>query len=138
MMKIKFDQNVIKTMSMFELVTRVGAKDCFDLDDKMYFVVGTGQVGKALGKGAVNVKKLENMLKKKVRIVEYSTDLGQFVRNVVNPLKLNEVVIEGGVVTITAVDHKTRGLLIGRGAQHLRQYEQIVKRYFPIEEMKVS
>lgn len=138
MMKIKFDQDVLKTMSMFELVTRVNAKDCFEIEDRWYFIVPTGFIGKALGKGASNIKKLEGMLKKKVRVIEYSSDLDQFVRNVVNPLKLSEVVIDGNVVTMTAVDHKTRGLLIGRGAQHLRTFETIVKRYFDVEEMKVN
>jgi len=36
------------------------------------------------------------------------------------------------------LDLKTRGLLIGRNAAHLRSYEEIMKRYFPVKELKVN
>ena len=45
---------------------------------------------------------------------------------------------EGGIVFLDPKDLKTRGLLIGRGASNLRFFEAIVKRYFPIDELKVT
>ena len=77
------------------------------------------------------------MLKKKVKIVEYSDDLIQFVANVVAPIKVKEIVEEDGIVTITPMDSMSRGLLIGRSAVNLRGFENIVKRFYPIKEIKV-
>ena len=83
------------------------------------------------------MRNLENKLKKRVKIVEYHTDVMQFVKNVVAPLELKEVKMEDSTVFLSAKDLKTRGLLIGRGASNLRLFEAIVQRYFPIKELRV-
>ena len=62
----------------------------------------------------------------------------EFVRNAVAPSELMDVSEEDGVVTMTAADHQTRGILIGRSASNLRATETLVKRYFPIKELKVA
>lgn len=137
--KIKFDADSMKVISLFETITGASVKDCFDAEDgRLIIAVNEGEIGKAIGKGSVNVKKIENVLKKKVRIIEFSPDLEKFIRNVVYPLKVAEIAVEGGIAVLTAADHQTRGLLIGRSAQNLRGYETIVKRYFPVEELKVN
>lgn len=128
----------MKTMSIFENVTRSKVKDSFiDDNNQMMFVVQEGEISKAIGKGGQNVKKLEKMLNRKIKIVEFNPNLVRFVRNLIHPIKAKDVVEEGGIVTITGFDTRTKGLLIGKGAQNLRNYTQIVKRYFDIEEIKV-
>jgi N utilization substance protein A len=124
-------------MALFEQVTHVGVKDCFLQNERLIFVVKEGDIGKAIGKGGVNIKKIENMVKKKVKIVEHSDDLAKFVANVVAPVKVKEVSVEDDVVVVTPVDSMGRGLLIGRGAVNLRGFEDIVKRFFSIKEIKV-
>ena len=125
-------------MSLFESITRSKLKDCFEQDTSLVFVVKEGEVGKAVGKKAANVKKLELKLNKKIKIIEYSPNLLDFVKNVIHPFKLQDVIDEEGTVTMTAIDSNTRGMLIGRNAQNLRQYETIVKRFFDIKELKVA
>jgi len=44
---------------------------------------------------------------------------------------------EMGIVTIAGPDSKTKGLLIGRNAQNLRNLEANVRRYFEVKEIKV-
>ncbi len=138
MSRIKLDVNSIKIISLFETITRAAVKDCFEDNERIVIVVNEGEIGKAIGKGSVNIRKIEGALKKKIKVIEFSPDLQQFIKNVVYPLRLSESVVEGEIATLTAVDHPTRGLLIGRGAQNLRSYETIVKRYFPVKELKVN
>jgi len=52
-------------------------------------------------------------------------------------LKVVDIKQEEKVVVLTAADTKTRGILIGRQAQNLRNFEKIVKKYFDIDEIKV-
>jgi len=125
-------------MSIFTNITKTTLKDCVDSDSKILFIVSEGQAGKAIGKQGVNVKKLEEKFKKKVKITEFSQDPIQFIKNLVYPSKVKEIIRdEDDVYTITPVDSFTRGLLIGRSAVHLREYENIIKRYFNIKELKV-
>ncbi|HSU72594.1 MAG TPA: NusA-like transcription termination signal-binding factor [Candidatus Binatia bacterium] len=137
-MAIKFGMDEIKFMSLLEQFSGVSPKDIINEEEKITFVIPAGSIARCIGKGGVVVKKLENLLKKKVKYVEFSDQLIQFIKNAVAPLELANVEEEGGVVVMTAADHQTRGMLIGRSAMNLRATEALVKRYFPITELKVA
>ena len=66
--KIKFDIELMKFISLFEKITKINAKDCFKSGAKLVFIVNPGYIGKAIGKGGVNIKKLESLFKKKIKI----------------------------------------------------------------------
>lgn len=127
----------MKFISLFETITGARLKDAVNEDGRLLFVVEEGEIGRAIGRNGVNVKRLENVLNKRIKIVEFNNDLLQFVRNLIYPLNAREIKEENKIVTITGPDTKTKGLLIGRDAQNLRAYEAVVKRYFEIDEMKV-
>jgi N utilization substance protein A len=128
----------MKFISLFESMTHAKLKDCFIQNEKVIFMVQEGDIAKALGKHGINIQKLEKLLNKKIKIIEFSTDILRFVKNVVHPLQVKEIHEKEGVIVIIPPDTKTRGYLIGRGAVNLRNTESIVKRYYPgIQEIKV-
>jgi len=129
--------NTMKFISLFESLTHSSLKDCFTLGDRLVFVVKQGEMGKAIGKGGANIKKLERVLKRKVRIIEFNPDMLIFIQNVVYPSKVKEIKEEDGIVTIIPPDSQTRGYLIGKSAVNLRNTEMVVKRYFELKEIKV-
>jgi len=138
MTRIKYDASLMKTMSVFETVTMTTLKDCFvDNNGLLIFVVNPTMISKAIGRNGQNVKKLERMLNRKIKIVEFNPSLTQFVRNLVYPLNVKDVEEEEGVVKIIGPDTRTKGLLIGKNSQNIKNYTQIVKRYFDIKDMKV-
>lgn len=137
MLKIKFDQKLIKFISMFESMTQAEVKDCIELENMLIFIVAENQIGKAIGKEGSNVRRLENLLKKKVRIIEYNKDIIKFVENIIYPNKAREIRQEEKRIMIVPSDSKSRGFLIGRNATILRSNENIVKRYFEIDEIKI-
>ena len=123
---------------MFEQMSGAQVKDCIPSEGQLVFVVEKGEIAKAIGKGGKHARDLEYKSKKKVKIVEFHPDLVQFFQNVIAPLSISEANLEGEVLVVHAKDLKTRGLLIGRSASSLRSFESIVKRYFPIKEIKVA
>jgi len=138
MIKIKYDLNLMKFMSFFESLTNTKLKDCFiDNNSLLVFVVEENQIAKAIGKKGVNAKRIKEKLNRKIKIVEFNPHLEIFVANLINPLKAKEIKIDDKVITIVGPDTKTKGLLIGRNGQNLRNYEETVKRYFNINEIKV-
>ncbi len=138
MARIKYDIDAMKFMSMFESMTGAKLRDCIISENLITFIVEEGEIGKAIGKKGVNVRRLEASLKKKIKISEFNGNLAKFIENIVYPAKVKTVKHEGMIVTLTAADSHSRGLLIGRGASILRSYEAIVKRFFDIEEIKVE
>ena len=138
MMKIKYDLVLMKFMSFFESLTNTKLKDCFvDKNGLLVFVVEENQIAKAIGKKGVNVRNIKEKLNRKIKIVEFNPHLETFVANIIRPLIGKEIKVDDDVVTIVGPDTKTKGLLIGRNGQNLRNYEETVKRYFDIKEIKV-
>jgi len=137
-MKKVYDADLIKLMTMFESVSGVSVKDCVSTEQMIVFVVPQGDVGRAVGKGGVNVRKLERLLNKKVKVIEFSDSIDLFIRNVVSPNEVSDVIEDDGVYTLVPKDLKTRGMLIGRNASHLRFFESLVQRFYPIKELKVQ
>lgn len=137
MNKQTYDVELIKTINLFENVTKARVKDALYMKELLTFIVFEGDMFKALGKNLENLKRMESMLKRKIKIVEFNSDIIKFITNLLYPYKVDSITIEGKIVTIKDEDTKTKGLIIGAKAQNLRQYESIVKKYFDIEEIKV-
>ena len=139
-MKMGFtiSQQSLDWMGVFEKKTHAAVKDAFeDNAGTLTFIVLPGNLFKALGKNAENIRRLERLFKRKVRVIEYAENIEDFVLNVVYPNKC-DVNIKGDVVTLVPHSLKMRGNLIGRAAAHLRNTEMIVQRYFPIRRMIVT
>jgi len=137
MNKIKFDMNDMKFISLFESISHSNVKDCINTSDLMIFVVNVGEIGKAVGQHGSNVRRMEEIVKKKVKVVEFSNDVMKFIENYIFPMKAKDMKQENKIIKITSPDLKTRGYLIGKGAEALRKMESVVKRHFDIEEIKV-
>ena len=126
----------MRYISLFESLTGAKVKDCI-ANDTILFIIHENEMGKAIGKHGSNIKRVENTLKKKMKLVEFNKDVSQFVQNLIYPLKAKEIEEEDGIVTIHGGDRKTKGLLIGRDRHNISSVNDIVKRYFKIEEVKV-
>lgn len=135
---MKYDSQTLKIISLFEKITRARLKDIQLQENKYIFIVEEGNYKKALGKELKNLKKLEELLGQKVKIVEFKQDVQNFIKNLIYPLKPDSIEVMDDVVMIKSQDNKTKGLLIGARAKNLRFYEEVVQKYFKsISEIKV-
>jgi len=131
--RIRYDSELIKLITLFESMTGAGVKDCI-AGDNLTFIVEENEMGKAIGKGGANIK---SALKKRIKVVEFSSDVLHFVRNFVYPAEVAQIKNEGGTITINGKDSNTRAMLIGRNHQNLKQLNDIAKRYFDVKEIKI-
>lgn len=136
MTRIKYDINLIKFISLFETLTRAKVKDCI-YSEQLIFVVKPGEIAKAIGKKAYNIKNMENILKRKIKIVEFNDDVVIFVKNLIAPLKAEKIIKEDNVITISEANNQTKARLIGRESKNLKEYKKIVSRYFDIKDIIV-
>ncbi len=140
MSNIKYDMEILQYMPFFERLTKAKLRDCFeDSNGFLVFIVEEGQIGKALGKKGITVKKLkEKIPNKKIKVVEYSNDLIKFIKNLILPYKVESIIQDGDTIILKSDDTSVKGLLIGKNGRNLRNYENIVNRYFKIKEIKVE
>jgi len=136
--RITYTTDLLQTMALFEKITPARLRDCFFSREKLIFVVKEGEIGRALGRNKTNVERLEHILNKKIKIVEFNDDMVQFIINLMAPLRVKDIREEDGLVTVMGPDTKTKGLMIGSRAQNLREYENIVRKYFDgLKEIRV-
>lgn len=120
--------------SLMEKITGAKVKDCFrDEEGTVYFVVGKGDFGKAVGKGGSSIKKVQQELGKRVKIIEYADDAVYFVKNIIHPLRAQDIAKEEGFLLIKETNKKAKSLLIGRGGKNLKIINRAVKRFFNYE-----
>jgi len=123
-------------MALFESVTGAKVKDCI-VNEKVIFIIEENEMGKAIGKNGANIKMVESKLKKKVKLVEFSSNLLQFVKNMAYPAGVADITHDDGIVTIHGKDTSSKAMLIGRERQNIIHLSDIVKRYFNVREIKV-
>ena len=136
MNKIKYDSDLIKLITLFESMSGAKVKDCI-ANEKLIFIVEENEMGRAIGKNGVTIKRLENILKKKIRLFEFSSDVLQFVRNLAYPIELQDIKEENDIITISIKSTSAKAMLIGRERQNINHLSNIVKRYFDIKEIKI-
>lgn len=135
---MKYDQELIGFINFFENLTRARVKDAFiDKDDRVVFIVNEGEMGKAIGKKGSNIKKVSNLLKKKVRVIEFSSDSVKFVKNAIYPIVAESVLKEGEEIIIKDNETSKKALLIGRDQRNLKALQELVGKYFK-ESVKIA
>ncbi|MBI4983023.1 KH domain-containing protein [Candidatus Woesearchaeota archaeon] len=87
-MRLKLEQETLGLSSVLERIARVRVKDCFKDDNNktIYFIVEVGDLGKAIGKGGVNIRVVQQELGRRVRVVEYRNNVSDFVKSFIYPI----------------------------------------------------
>jgi N utilization substance protein A len=142
-MEIKITSDELRLMSLFQSVTSATARDCI-VDEKMdrvIFVVNKGQMGLAIGKGGSTIKQLQNVVAKKIELVEFSDDPAEFIRNMLNADVVNDVRIsdrsDGTKLAVVTVDQRKKGAVVGREGRNAEKARLLAKRYFQITNVQI-
>ncbi len=138
-MTIVFDSNTIKTINLFETLTHVEVKDCIINEDSIYFLVEEGKLEELKNNNGMNVKNLEKVFNKKIRILEYSKDLVDFLKKSVKGVKEIKVRNEkdGKIVELT-VDNSFKSIVIGKNGKNIKVLRQILKRNYQVDDVVVK
>lgn len=124
-------------MAALERLTRIQARDCVGDERKVVFVVDPGQVRQALRDGE-GVQRLEDVLKRKVKLVEASPDPARFLARAFAPVEIRSVTVEernGVRKAYVEVPKVYRGVAIGKGGHNIALIRQLAQRHFDIDEV---
>ena len=141
---IKLSTDQMRMMSLFQNVTGATARDCVEDEkqDRVIFVVNTGKMGLAIGKGGVHIKSLQNIVKRNVELVEFDEDPAKFLTNLLNSKLISEVKInkraDGTKQAIVLVDPRKKGIVVGREGRNAEKARLLAKRYFDISSVLIN
>lgn len=141
---IKLTTDQMRMMSLFQSVTGVTAKDYVEDErqNRSIFVVNSGKMGMAIGKGGIHIKSLQNMVKRNIELVEFDEDPAKFLSNMLNLKLVTEVKInkrqDGSKQAIILVDPKKKGIVVGRDGKNAEKARLLAKRYFDITSILIN
>jgi transcription termination/antitermination protein NusA len=98
-------------------------------------------MGMAIGKGGSNIKQLQNVINKKIELVEHSDNATDFVKNIFNSNIIQEIRIndhvDGTKIALVVADAKKKGLVVGKDGRNVDKARLLAKRYFNITNVLV-
>ena len=138
MVEIKLDAESLRIFSMFERLTGAELKDYFEEEDRVVFVVVEGQVGRAVGKGAQNLKRLRESLNKEVNLFGYAADREQFLKNLLHRFQVESVEWEdrnGDIIAHVKLPQEEKGKAIGKGGRNIQLVRTLMKRHHQVADV---
>ncbi|MBI2565251.1 NusA-like transcription termination signal-binding factor [Candidatus Woesearchaeota archaeon] len=133
-----YDTSLIQYITLFESVTKTNLKDCLSEGETLIFIVEPEQMGKAIGKNGKTVQRLQHLTKKRIKIVEFSEDVINFIKNLITPLQIDDVSLKDETAIVTTSNAQIKNALIGRNSSKIKQYEKIVQRFFQVKNIQVK
>ena len=142
-MTLKLNTENIRYINIFEDITGTKVKDCIVDNEmnKIIVVVEQGKIGRAIGKGGSNIKKIKRLLNKNIEIIEYSSDIMEFVTNIMGNICVKNVRIlekNGKKCVYIEVPQKEKGIAIGKRGQRIKKVKMLLRRNQNIDDVVIS
>lgn len=135
------DMQFMRYINLFSKVSKVSTTKVFSYNNHIVYAVPKPKVSTAIGKNAVNVKKLSDILRRKIKIIEMpdiddNKGIAKFVADVVAPIEFNKIEINNNSVVITA-GRQSKAALIGRNRMREKELADVLKNFFHIPKLKI-
>jgi len=139
---IKLTEKEMKYIQMFEAFTGAVVVDCVEEGDLLTFVVRQGDLKKALAGRGAKIKELVRVFRKRIKVVEFATDVAVFLKNLLYPAEvldpINVVEKEGKKIAYIKVNPRDKGVAIGKDGKNINLVRTLAKRHFQIEHVSIQ
>jgi N utilization substance protein A len=131
-------------IAKFEQITGAAAIDVIrdDEGERIIIVVRPKQLGKAIGRGGVNVKAASDAFGRAVDVVEMAETVEAFVKSALAPARVEQVKIvehrDGTRVASVTVNTEDRGIAIGREGRNVARARILVRRHFDLNNVVIA
>ena len=141
MTEIKLSTDGIRYIALFESTTGAGIKDCIVEDDRIIYVVKTGEMGAAIGKNGDHINRVKKSVDKHVELVEYSDDPEKFINNVIGSASVKSVNLvskQDKRLAYVEVSDNDKGLAIGREGKNIEKVKVLMQRHHNIDDVIIQ
>lgn len=126
------DMQTMRHLNLFEKITRIRTRFCFKYNEMIFFCVPRQLISQAIGRDGENVKKIYNILGKKIKIIPEPRgieDIRGFIEAITSPVQFNEIEVSDKEVILNS-GRQSKAALIGRNKRRLNEMQLIVKNFF--------
>ena len=115
------------------ILTKSTALDCVidERFERIIYVIKKGDMGLAIGKKGENIKRMQNVLGKRIEMVEYAEEPDEFITNIFKPAEVAEVRRDqkAGHTDIYVRKKGDLGIAIGKGGNNIEKARILMKRF---------
>lgn len=129
----------MRYINLLDKVSNVKTRKCFLYNNAVFFAVNKNQVSRAIGPAASNIKRIQDSIGIRVKIIKEAEDiddLRSFIESIVAPVKPRGIELKEDVVVITAGNNQNKASLIGRDKRRLDELKKIINDTFG-KELKI-
>mgnify|MGYP000639714881 FL=1 len=144
MPEIKLTAEEMRYIALFQDLTRASVKDCIidENENRIIFLVKPGDMGLAIGRNGINIKRLKRLLGRNIEVVEWAETIEQLAKNALAPARVLNVKVlttpSGKKKVLVTVDPQDKGVAIGKAGRNVARARMILKRYFDIDSVIVT
>lgn len=134
------DMQFIRYANLFGRITNIRTNHCFLYNNTVIFAVPRKLVNNAIGPDNINLKRLSEIIKRRIKIVAVPNgieDIENFVSVIVHPIKFKGIEIKDNEAIINA-NSQSKASLIGRGKLRLEEMKDILDQYFGIKRVMIK
>ncbi|NPE26440.1 KH domain-containing protein [Methanococcoides sp. SA1] len=136
------DMQMMRYINLFGRTTKVSTTKVFLYNNQIVFCVPKHKVSVAIGKGACNIKRMGETLRKKIRViampaVDDEEGIKKFVADAVAPIEFNGVDLKGNSLVINA-GRQSKAALIGRNRIREKEMGDVLKTFFGIAKFRIA
>jgi len=116
-------------------ITKLQTRYCFKYNEIVMFGVRKEELSRALGKNGENLKRMSDIIKKRVRVVSIPNGIGNaksFIQSVIAPVTFKEIEITPTEIIVNA-GSENKAALLGRNKRRLLEMKKIVKDFFRLD-----
>jgi NusA-like KH domain protein len=126
------DMQDLRYLNLFEKVTGIRTHYCFEYNNTVIFCVPREFVSKALGPNVSNLRRISEIVKKRIKVIAIpkdSRDTKRFIELVVSPVTFKDIEILPNEIVLNA-GSQSKAALIGRDKRRLLEMQKITKDFF--------
>jgi N utilization substance protein A len=143
MSEVRLSTDGLRYIALFESLTGAMARDCYEdgVNNRLIFVVKSGDMGLAIGKGGEHINRVKKAIGKHIEIIEHSEDPVEFVKNAFHPVSIKNVNIvkkDDKRIAYVEVLTKEKGLAIGRDGKNIEKVKKLSARHHNIEDVIIQ
>jgi len=136
---LKISNQEILYINAFNSITKVTAKGCMESNGSIIFLVNEMDIGKAIGKKAFNIKKIEQKTGKRIEVLPFSLNASDFFTKSLKDIKFDEITEknENGKKSLNvSLDAENKSKL-KKKLFKMKGIKEILKKQFGIENIRM-
>jgi N utilization substance protein A len=119
------------------ILTKATALDCIidERFERIIYIIQKGDMGLAIGKKGENIRRMQNVLGKRIEMVEYADEQNAFIANIFRPVEISTIEMDPltGTLIVSIQKKSDLGTAIGKKGANIEKARLLMRKFWNAE-----